>query len=28
MTPYGRAGTWRLPSGETDTARSANFVQS
>ena len=28
MTPYGRAGQWRLASGETDTARSANFVQS
>jgi hypothetical protein len=28
MTPYGRAGQWRLASGETDTARSVSFVQS
>jgi hypothetical protein len=28
MTPYGRAGQWRLASGETDTARSASFVHS
>ena len=28
MTPYGRAGQWRLASGETDTARSGSFVQS